>query len=140
MGYTYLNQKIIPFLEMSEPFSLIIPNIEEYIIDAERLLINFYRISIYESNFMKVVKIISENKFNLRSILSHSLDKENHLEYELQYIFSKIYNNRDYLLVLCFTVGNIALDKSFLSISNLFANAIPLEKKIMTDFQRLLSH
>ena len=125
---------------MSEPLSVLIPDIEEYIVDAERLLVNFYRISIYESDFIKVVEIINKNKFNLRSILSHSLNKENRLEYELQYIFSKIYNNRDYQLVLCFMVGNLAMDKSFLSISNLFANALPLEKKIMTDFQRLLSH
>ena len=46
---------------MSEPLSVLIPDIEEYIIDAERLLINFYRISIYKSNFIKVVEIINEN-------------------------------------------------------------------------------
>lgn len=119
---------------MNDPFSLVIPEIDQYVIDAEKNSPNFYRISIKKSNFFNVIKIIQQYEFNLRSILSHSVSNSNNDKIELQYIFCKLFNNRDYQLFLCFYLMNPEEIKSVISINDYFQNAKLMEEKLIKDF------
>ncbi|MHA1991886.1 MAG: hypothetical protein ACW981_12435 [Candidatus Hodarchaeales archaeon] len=118
---------------MNKPFSLVIPEIDRYIIDAEKISPNFYRISIDKVNFNNAIKIIHQYDFNLRSILSHSVSNEKTNKFELQYIFCKLHDNRDYQLLVCLYVLNRQEFKSFKSISKYFQNAKPMEEKLTKD-------
>jgi hypothetical protein len=118
---------------MNEPFSLVIPEIDQYVIDAEKISPNFYRISIDKANFNNAIKIIHQYDFNLRSILSHSVPDGKTSKLELQYIFCKLYSNRDYQLLLCLYLLNHREFESINSISNYFQNAKPMEEKLAKD-------
>lgn len=117
---------------MNEPFSLIIPEIEQYAIDAEKIFPNFYRISIDGTNFHKIAHFIAQHGFNLRSILNHTNQNKNKKNSELQYFFSKIHDKRDYRLIICFYISE---NDPLISIKDEFLNAEPMEEKIMKELK-----
>jgi hypothetical protein len=119
---------------MNEPFSLVIPEIDKYVIDAEKISPNFYRISIDKANFNNAIKIIHQYDFNLRSILTHSVPFGETSKLEVQYIFCKLDSNRDYQLLVCLYLLSYGEFESIDSISKYFQNAKPLEEKLTKDF------
>lgn len=129
---------------MGLPYDEILQLMGQDVINAEQRLPTLLRTTIDPTNLQDILEILKNKDYRLHSIFGHELNQNNEDIVELQYLFSTLYNNRDYQLILCIQVSLSPLLKTnekiyVLSVKEWFPTAEIFEAKLESEWGILFS-